>query len=67
VLGLGTIGQDTTRKFALLGFPTMGWSRTPKAVQCVKTFHGPDGLDRLLARANTWSTSCRSPATRTAC
>ena len=66
VLGLGTIGQDTTRKFALLGFPTMGWSRTPKAVQCVKTFHGPDGLDRLLARANTWSTCCRSPSTRTA-
>jgi predicted FMN-binding regulatory protein PaiB len=29
--------------------------------------HGPDGLDRLLARANTWSTCCRSPATRTAC
>ena len=30
VMGLGTIGQDTARKFAALGFPTAGWSRTAK-------------------------------------
>ena len=52
VLGLGTIGQDTARKFAMLGFPTMGWSRTAKTVPGVETFHGPDGLDRLLAKAD---------------
>ena len=50
--GLGTIGQDSARKFALPGFPSMGRSRTPTAVQGVETFHVPDGLDRLLARAN---------------
>lgn len=52
VLGLGTIGQDTARKFALLGFPTMGWSRTPRTLDGVETFHGADGLDRLTARAD---------------
>jgi len=30
VMGLGTIGQDTARKFATLGFPTAGWSRTAR-------------------------------------
>ncbi len=52
VLGLGTIGQDTAKKFALLGFPTMGWSRTPRTLDGVETFHGADGLDRLAARAD---------------
>jgi glyoxylate/hydroxypyruvate reductase A len=32
VMGLGTIGQDTAGKFAALGFPTAGWSRTAKTL-----------------------------------
>jgi glyoxylate/hydroxypyruvate reductase len=52
VMGLGTIGQDTARKFALLGFPTAGWSRTPKTVADVETFHGADGLAAFLARTD---------------
>ena len=51
VMGLGTIGQDTARKFALLGFPTMGWSRTAKSVPGVETFHGRESLARFLGRA----------------
>lgn len=52
VMGLGTIGQDTARKFAALGFPTAGWSRTPKTIDGVETFHGADGLARFLARTD---------------
>lgn len=52
ILGLGTIGQDTARKFAALGFPTAGWSRTQKTLPGIETFHGADGLGRLLARSD---------------
>lgn len=52
VMGLGSIGQDTAKKFAALGFPTAGWSRTQKAVPGVETFHGKVGLSMFLARTD---------------
>jgi glyoxylate/hydroxypyruvate reductase A len=52
ILGLGTIGQDTARKFAALGFPTAGWSRTAKSLPGIEAFHGQDGLSRLLAESD---------------
>jgi glyoxylate/hydroxypyruvate reductase A len=52
ILGLGTIGQDTARKFAALGFPTAGWSRTAKNLPGIKTLHGADGFMRLLAESD---------------
>lgn len=52
VMGLGSIGQDTAKKFAALGFPTAGWSRTQKTVPGVETFHGSDGLAAFLARTD---------------
>jgi glyoxylate/hydroxypyruvate reductase A len=52
IMGLGTIGQDTAKKFAALGFPTAGWSRTQKTLPGVETFHGPDGLAAFLARTD---------------
>ncbi|MBS0518752.1 MAG: glyoxylate/hydroxypyruvate reductase A [Proteobacteria bacterium] len=52
VMGLGTIGQDTAKKFAMLGFPTAGWSRTAKTIEGIETFHGPDGLHSFLARTD---------------
>jgi len=52
VMGLGSIGQDTAKKFAALGFPTAGWSRTQKTVPGVETFHGQDGLAAFLARTD---------------
>ncbi len=52
ILGLGSIGQDTARKFAALGFPTAGWSRTARTMPGVETFHGQDGFARLLARSD---------------
>ena len=52
VMGLGTIGQDTAGKFATLGFPTAGWSRTAKSLPGIETFHGKDGFARFLARTD---------------
>ena len=52
VMGLGTIGQDTARKFAALGFPTAGWSRTAKTLQGIETFHGTDGFAKFLSRSD---------------
>ena len=52
VMGLGTIGQDTAKKFAILGFPTAGWSRTAKTLAGIETFHGSDGFKRFLGRSD---------------
>lgn len=53
IMGLGTIGQDTARKFNLLGFPTAGWSRTPKSLDGgIETFHGSVGFSKFLARSD---------------
>jgi len=52
VMGLGTIGQDTAGKFAALGFPTAGWSRTAKSLPGIETFHGKDGFATFLARTD---------------
>ena len=52
VMGLGTIGQDTARKFAALGFPTAGWSRTAHSLPGIETFHGADGFAKFLARTD---------------
>lgn len=52
VMGLGSIGQDTAAKFAALGFPTAGWSRTARSLPGIETFHGADGFQRFLARTD---------------
>jgi glyoxylate/hydroxypyruvate reductase A len=52
VMGLGTIGQDTAKKFAALGFPNRGLSRTQKTLPGVETFHGPSGLPKFLGQTN---------------
>lgn len=52
IMGLGSIGQDTAVKLAMLGFPTMGWSRTAKTLPGVETFHGRDSLPEFLSRCS---------------
>lgn len=48
VLGLGEIGAHVARRFAALGFPTHGWSRTPKEVEGIACHHGEAGLLEML-------------------
>jgi glyoxylate/hydroxypyruvate reductase len=49
MLGLGVLGADAALKLGALGFRVAGWSASQKSLPGVAGFHGPDGLDRLLA------------------
>jgi len=48
VMGLGAIGADAAVKLAILGFRTIGWSRSPKNLHGVETFAGEDELPEFL-------------------
>ncbi|MCW5626747.1 MAG: glyoxylate/hydroxypyruvate reductase A [Burkholderiales bacterium] len=50
VMGLGVLGVQAVRLIDALGFPVIGWSRTPKDLGAVETFSGAPGLDAFLAR-----------------
>jgi len=50
VMGLGTIGREAADALARLGFQVAGWSRTPKSLAGVGTFHGAAELDAFLAQ-----------------
>jgi glyoxylate/hydroxypyruvate reductase A len=52
VLGLGTLGADAARKLAALNFRVAGWSRTPKTLDGIETFSGPESLFPFLARSD---------------
>ena len=60
-MGLGVLGRDAAAVLHRLGFRVAGWSRTPKALPGVETFHGADGLDAFLRR--TEILVCLLPAT----
>jgi glyoxylate/hydroxypyruvate reductase len=48
VMGLGVLGQDAIAKLRVLGFKTIGWSRSKKEIDGVATYAG-DELDAFLA------------------
>ena len=52
ILGLGTIGQIVARALITLGFPVIGWSRSPKVMHNVESFHGSQGLTPFLNRSH---------------
>ena len=52
ILGLGMIGGDAARKLQGLGFKVAGWSRRPKDVPGVTSFHGDDGLEKILGQTD---------------
>lgn len=62
VMGLGVIGREVSAALARLGFSVAGWSRTPKSMPAMETFHGKAGLDSFLAR--TEILVCLLPRTR---
>lgn len=51
LLGLGTMGQAAASSLMALGFPVLGWSRSPRRIPGIECHSGPDGLARLLARS----------------
>lgn len=52
ILGLGELGTHAAGLLRHLGFPVMGWTRRPKVVEGVETFHGPEGLSAMARQAN---------------
>jgi glyoxylate/hydroxypyruvate reductase A len=50
ILGLGEIGRDLARKLAMFGFKLAGWSRAPKSIAGVESFHDAAGFLPFLAR-----------------
>lgn len=48
VMGLGVLGSEAARHIAALGYPVLGWSRTPKRIPGVKCYDAEE-LDRFLA------------------
>ncbi|MBL6455511.1 glyoxylate/hydroxypyruvate reductase A [Belnapia sp. T6] len=52
ILGLGALGGDAARALVALGFPVMGWSRRPKEVPGVESFHGEEGLAAMLRQSD---------------
>jgi glyoxylate/hydroxypyruvate reductase len=51
VMGLGILGQDAVRKLRVMGFETIGWSRSKKTIDGVETF-ARNELDAFLARTD---------------
>lgn len=61
VMGLGVLGRDAASALRRIGFRVAGWSRTPKELPGIETFHGDDGLADFLRR--TEMLVCLLPAT----
>jgi glyoxylate/hydroxypyruvate reductase A len=48
ILGLGNLGRSAARALRAVGFTVNGWSRTPREIDGVTTFHGDQGLGPFL-------------------
>ena len=61
VLGLGVLGSNAAIVLQRIGFRVAGWSRTPKTIPGIETYHGHVGLENFLRR--TEILVCLLPAT----
>lgn len=52
ILGLGELGTACAKSLLSLNFNVTGWSRSPKSLDGVKTFHGQNGLGDALGTAD---------------
>ncbi|WP_413204936.1 2-hydroxyacid dehydrogenase [Rhodospirillum sp. A1_3_36] len=52
LLGLGTLGQAVIDALKPFEFPLSGWSRSPKTLPGVTTYHGEEGLEAFLAETD---------------
>jgi glyoxylate/hydroxypyruvate reductase A len=48
ILGMGVMGRGVAATLRALGFPVLGWSRTPRAVEGVTMLSGTEGLETML-------------------
>lgn len=52
IMGMGAIGGEAARILNAVGFKVGGWSRTPKQIDGVESFHGTGQLDDFLRRTD---------------
>jgi glyoxylate/hydroxypyruvate reductase A len=52
LMGLGVLGRAAAAALRPFGYRLRGWTRTPKALDGVEGFSGPEGLDAFLAGAD---------------
>ena len=52
LLGLGQLGGAAAQALMALGFPVMGWTRTPRHMSGVQGFSGSDGLRDMLRQTD---------------
>jgi glyoxylate/hydroxypyruvate reductase A len=50
VMGLGVIGRRVAQTIAALGYPVAGWARSPRQLNNIDTYSGPQGFRDFLAR-----------------
>jgi glyoxylate/hydroxypyruvate reductase len=48
VMGLGVLGERVARTLGAFEFPVRGWSRSPKSIEGVQCFAGPEQFDAFL-------------------
>ncbi|MGD9107569.1 MAG: glyoxylate/hydroxypyruvate reductase A [Gammaproteobacteria bacterium] len=51
IMGVGSLGMDAALKLQTLGYPVIGWSRSPKPDAEITVFSGEKGLPSFLARS----------------
>jgi len=52
VMGLGQLGSSAALELARQGFKVRGWSRTPKSLPGIVSFHGDEGLHSFLSKTD---------------
>jgi len=52
IMGLGTLGANAADVLKRIGFRVSGWSRTPKHVEGIASFHGAGQIDTFLKAAD---------------
>jgi len=50
IMGLGVLGAQAAQMVASLGYPVLGWTRTPKQLPGIEVLSGNDALPGFLAR-----------------
>lgn len=52
IMGLGAMGQPVAEQLAKTGYQVVGWARSPKELEGIESFAGPDELSDFLSDTN---------------
>jgi glyoxylate/hydroxypyruvate reductase A len=52
IMGLGTLGSNAAEVLRRLGFQVAGWSRGPRKIEGIESFHGRAQLDAFLQKTD---------------